>query len=238
MLSWITPTNHLGRLGWCLTARQFQSLLSWITPTNRLASPARRLRTRCFNPCCPGSRPPTGRKPATSVARPSVSILVVLDHAHQRREYMPGSANVGFQSLLSWITPTNSRSGRSARSAHTGFQSLLSWITPTNACNPGPGAPRAGGFNPCCPGSRPPTHHIAAWWREGHQFQSLLSWITPTNMATGKSLCRWLLVFQSLLSWITPTNANGPESRVQAAIVFQSLLSWITPTNAPSRDYN
>ena len=171
----------------------FQSLLSWITPTN--ARGRRRPQTPsgscCFNPCCPGSRPPTPELPRARAVPSLISFNPCCPGSRPptvRRELTPSRGRLGFnpccpgsrpptyrtsrpwprtplervfQSLLSWITPTNATFySPLAPTRKRRFQSLLSWITPTNSASSegycGPASIDLG-FNPCCPGSRPPT---------------------------------------------------------------------------------
>ena len=343
-MSWITPTNQvvsgIRRSGYC---GMFQSLLSWITPTNPWATRPASRRSTCFNPCCPGSRPPTpwatrpasrrstcfnpccpGSRPPTRYLLSDravldffeVSILVVLDHAHQQRGQAPRPRRLGFnpccpgsrpptpatsgpsrhpppfQSLLSWITPTNSpHDARNVPAATAAmFQSLLSWITPTNwSSDSRPTLDRIGQgvsilvvldhahqrtwrtltdirtewrcFNPCCPGSRPPTLSFGAGAQLFVKFQSLLSVDhahqrkSPAGRAarsSGFNPCcpgsrpptrvrqvhhdrrgRVVEGFNPCCPGSRPptTPSRCGDESASADTGFQSLLSWITPTN-------
>ena len=180
LLSWITPTNNDSPPETGRSARGFQSLLSWITPTNlELRRGRATVRQVSILVVLDHAHQHPQRRVVT--LRQPVSILVVLDHAHQRRCSPRGPGSVAV-SILVVLDHAHQRLVPEGVSRERDV-SILVVLDHAHQRRRGSPSPRsAGGFNPCCPGSRPPTSgYSRPSGTRSSWFQSLLSWITPTN---------------------------------------------------------
>ena len=157
---------------------------------------------RCFNPCCRGLGSETPPNTLYSPAMEKVSILVVVDWV--QRHGLVGDlppAEVGFQSLLSWI---GFRDLLRLRLFHRlTLVSILVVVDWVQRQNYGPSRwPAKWSFNPCCRGLGSETRARCSGCRSEKKFQSLLSWIGFRDCDGRGSDARPLKQFQSLLSWI------------------------------------
>ena len=132
-------------------------MLCWIPAGDPSMIPFIDSRCPGFNPCCAGSLPATGGRPAGLLA-------------HRL-----------FQSLLCWIPAGDGRLPR--RSQRRSRVSILVVLDPCRrqGCAPSRrGRPAC--FNPCCAGSLPATAEAELIRVVEEEFQSLLCWIPAGDM--------------------------------------------------------
>src|SRR5688572_562142 len=99
------------------------------SPPRCRPAPPTSTKRRCFNPCCRGSPSSTDEEDRGRPRRADVSILVVVDRPHRRRETPSlGEHTGGFQSLLLWIALIDHLDASDQKYRVTQFQSLLLWI--------------------------------------------------------------------------------------------------------------
>ena len=129
----------------------FQSLFQWTLLTNTKQIIILQISIICFNPCFSGSCSRIGTNLLRETGCTLVSILVLVDLAH---EFFLRTASFGqllFQSLFQWILLTNSKPPLGTTNSST-FQSLFQWILLTNE-KFSMQKNQDLGFNPCFSGS-------------------------------------------------------------------------------------
>ena len=160
-----------------------------------------------------------------------VSILVVVDHPH-RRDGAGGYPGVSVVSILVVVDHPHRQFGASVAldAAHTKFQSLLSWITLTDSVTGCSTTERQICFNPCCRGSPSPTLSKGRnpWPHSG--FNPCCSG-SPSPTCGCRSSKHGLEPVSILVVVDHPQRRLRPGRGSKLAAKFQSLLSWITLTD-------
>jgi len=208
LLSWISPIGLSTLPSVTLTDLEFQSLLSWISPIGPSVGPWSRYRCR-------------------------VSILVVVDLAHRRVD----SAAGGHHWRVSILVVVDLAHRPGVRSpiavAQVGFQSLLSWISPIGQAVAD--CPDWGDIVSILVvvdlAHRPPNPDD-----RGHRIRRVSILVVVDLAHRPRRRLAAVLVadeFQSLLSWISPIGSVGVLVRVSALDV--SILVVVDLAHRPSK---
>ena len=160
-----------------------------------------------------------------------VSILVLVDACRKQTNAIPTmQADIGFQSLFSWMPAGNTYYMRADGTAAK-FQSLFSWM-PAGNLDTTRCLTAILRFNPCSRGCLPETkRHIPHMLRDVG-FQSLFSWMPAGNPGCiHRCNCRWPV---SILVLVDACRKPNPPGGCMFPTRFQSLFSWMPAGNSIS----